>query len=65
MVRYVKKSVKFYFFIEIYGKKPSIEDRRVFAVRLKGFEAIEEVIMSIRIRCCYKGAASTQAIYIS
>jgi hypothetical protein len=41
------------------------EDRRVFAVRLTDFEAIEEVIMQIRLRCRDKGAASIQRIDIN
>jgi len=43
----------------------STVDRRAFAVRLAGFEAIEEVIMPIRIRCRDKGAASIQPIDIN
>lgn len=43
----------------------STVDRQAFAVRLTGFEAIEEVIMPIRIRGCDKGAASIQRIDIN
>ena len=47
----MSKKLKISLFREIYGKMSSIVDRRTFAVRFAGFEAIEEVIMPIRIRC--------------